>query len=110
MSEDKITYSDVKEYESLFTLAPSFLLETFAKKNTNLVSKFESIIESYMDNLTDDQRRKLDLVLSSEIEHLQAIMAEAYRLTNKKQYHILANPKYRQFIEDNLEGIRRLIK
>ncbi|AMD17441.1 hypothetical protein TL18_05050 [Methanobrevibacter sp. YE315] len=110
MSEDKITYNDVEEYGSLFTLAPPFLLEMFAKKNTDLVSKFESVIESYMDNLTDDQRMKLDLVLSSEIEHLQGIMAEAYRITNKKQYHILANPKYSQFIEENLEGIRRLIK
>ena len=31
--DDKITYDDVKEYESIFQMAPSFLLEHFARKN-----------------------------------------------------------------------------
>ena len=109
MSEDKITYSDVREYETLFTLAPTFLLERFARKNTNLVSKFESIIQGYLDNLTSDQKHKLDIILNSDVDDLQNIMNESYSKNGKKQFIILANPKYKQFIVDNLESIRKMI-
>jgi len=109
MTDDKITYEDVREYETLFTLAPSFLLERFAKRNTNLVAKFKPIIRNYMDGLTPDQKNKLDIILSSRTEELQSIMNEAYMKRNLKQYKILADSKYRQFIEDNLDGIRQMI-
>ena len=109
MSEDKITYADVEEYNDLFSLAPSFMLEGFARRNTNLVLKFKSVIQSYMDNLTDEQRHKLDLILSSDVDELQSIMLESYRKTNKKQYKILANPKYKPFIENNLGELRSMI-
>ena len=107
--DNELTYDDVKEYEQLFTLTPSFLLERFAKKNKNLALKFHSRIKYYLDNLTDEQRHKLDLILKTDVEQLQNIMVEAYLKSGKKQYQILANPKYRQFIEDNLDEIRKLI-
>lgn len=106
---DRITYDDVREYEALFTLAPSFLLERFAKRNTNLVSKFKSTIQGYMDTLTDEQKTKLDIILKSDVEELQEIMAIAYSRTGKKQFKVLANHKYRQFIVDNLDEIRDMI-
>lgn len=109
MSERKITYDDVKEYEKLFTLTPSFLLERWAKKNTNLVSKFESRVASFLSNLNENKRNKLDIVLNSDIDELQLIMKEAHEKSNKKQYKILANPKYKQFIEDNLNEIRKMV-
>lgn len=106
---DKITYGDVKEYEKFFMLTPPFLLERFAKKNTNLVSKFKSKAENYMNNMSDNQKAKLDIVLNSDIEELQSIMAEAFEKSNKKQYKILANPKYREFIELNLNEVRKMV-
>ena len=109
MSEEKINYDDVKQYEKLFTLTPPFLLERFAKKNKNLVSKFESKVKNFLANLNDEQKIKLDIVLNSEIDELQRVMAEAYQISNKKQYKILSNPKYKQFIEDNLNEVRKLI-
>ena len=109
MSQEKITYEDVREYEKLFTLAPSFVLERIARKNTNLVLKFEGAIQSYLGNLTDDQKNKLGIILNSDVDELQSIMKEAYRRSGKKQYRILANPKYKGFIEDNLDGIRNMI-
>ena len=109
MTEEKLSYKDVQEYEKFFTLMPPFLLERFAKKNTNMVSKFKSRVESYMAKLNDNQKIKLDLVLNSDVEDLQSIMNEAYAISNKKQYKILANPKYKQFIEDNLEEVRKLV-
>nr|WP_295163195.1 hypothetical protein [uncultured Methanobrevibacter sp.] len=109
MSQEKITYNDVREYEKLFTLAPSFVLERIARKNTNLVLKFEGAIQSYLENLTDNQKNKLGIILSSDVDELQSIMKEAYQRSGKKQYRILANPKYKSFIENNLDGIRKMI-
>ncbi|WP_294006433.1 hypothetical protein [uncultured Methanobrevibacter sp.] len=106
---EKITYDDVVEYNYLFTFAPSFLLERMAKKNSNLVKKFKSSIQSYMDNLTDIQCVKLNVILDSDVSELQAIMQEAYEKTNKKQYRILANPNYSQFIELNLNELKGMV-
>ena len=106
---EKITYDDVVEYNYLFTFAPSFLLEGMAKKNSNLVKKFKSTIQSYMDNLTDIQCVKLNVILDSDVSELQAIMQEAYEKTNKKQYRILANPNYSQFIELNLNELKGMV-
>ena len=109
MSENKIRYEDIEQYEKLFTLTPSFLLERFAKKNTNLVLKFEPKVRNYMANLNSEQKNKLDIVLNSDVEEIQDLMNEAYLKSNKKQYKVLANPKYKQFIEDNLNEIRKMI-
>ena len=109
MMDGRITYDNVKEYERIFTLAPSFLRESFARKNSNLVLKFKSATQSYMIDLTDEQRNKLNVVLNSPVEDLQAIMDEAYLKTGIKQYKILANPKYRQFIEDNFDELRKML-
>lgn len=106
---DKITYDDVREYENLFMLAPSFILERFAKRNSNLVSKFKSQIQSHLNNITDEQRKKLDIILATPTNELQGIMNEAYMKTNIKQYKILANPNYKEFIESNLGEIRKLV-
>ena len=107
--EDKITYEDVKEYHYLFTMAPSFVLEMMARKNSNLVLKFKSTIQSYMDNLDDVQKNKLDIILNSDMDELQSVMDEAYRKTGKRQYQILANPKYKDFIQSNISEIKELI-
>ncbi|MBQ2832029.1 hypothetical protein [Methanobrevibacter sp.] len=109
MSEDKITYDDIKQYEKFFTLTPSFLLERFAKKNKNLVLKFESKVKGYLANLNPEQQKKLDIVLKTDIDELQSLMKDAYDKSNKKQYKILANPKYKQFIEINLNEVRKMI-
>ena len=40
MSEEKITYEDVKEFENFFTMAPPFILERFAKKKISNMCVF----------------------------------------------------------------------
>lgn len=106
---NEITYNDVVEYQHFFKLVPPFLLERMAKKNSNLVKKFESKVKSYLANLSDNQQRKLDIMLASNVDDLQAVMGEAYEKTNKKQYKILANPSYKEFIELNLDEIRKML-
>ena len=109
MSEEKITYEDVEEFEKIFKLVPSFLLERYAKKNTNIILKFESKVKSFLDDLNDNDKRRLNIVLNSDIDELQSVMADAYSRTNIKQYKILANPKYKPFVEVNLNEISRMI-
>ena len=106
---DKITYKDVIEYEKLFTRVPSFVLERFARKNSNLVLKFKGQVESHLHKLNDKQRKKLDIILNTEVSELQRILDEAYDRTNVKQYKILADPEYRNFIESNLDEIKKII-
>ena len=106
--DEKITYEDVLQHQHLFALAPPFILERMAKRNSNLVDKFRSNIQSHIDSLSDDQRTKLNIILNSDVDDLQAIMKEAYVKTNKKQYKILADPKYKDFIELNLNELRKL--
>lgn len=106
---EKITYDDVDEYNYLFTLVPSFVLERMARKNSNLVAKFKSTIQSYLYNLTSDQRNKLNIILESDVSELLDVMHEAYLKTNKKQYKILADSNYKQFIELNLDELRAMI-
>lgn len=107
--ENGITYEDLKEHEHLFTLAPPFILKTMAKRNSNLVNKFKSTVESHLNNLTDEQRNKLDIILNSDVRELQNLLANAYIQTRIKQYEILSNPKYKEFIELNLNELRKLI-
>lgn len=107
--DQKITYEDVAQHQHLFSLMPSFLLERMAKKNSNLVKKFESSIHSYLAKLNDAQRNKLDIVLSSDVDELQAVMHEAYSKTNKKHFKILANPKYKEFIVLNIDELRKIV-
>ena len=106
MSEEKITYEDIKEFEGFFTMTPPFLLERFAKKNTNFVSKFAPKVKSFIDGLDEAHLKKLDIVLNSDIDELQSVLAEAYEKSGKKQYKILANPKYKEFIQINLNELR----
>lgn len=107
MSE-KLSYDDVKQYEHLFSLVPSFMLERMAKKNRNLVDKFKSKIQPRLESLSDNQRNKYEMILNSDVDELQSIMAEAYEKTDKKQYKILANPEYKEFIETNIEELKKL--
>lgn len=107
--EDKITYADIKKYEKLFIMAPPFLLKRFARKNTNLVSKFKPQIEERLKNLSDAEKEKLDQILNTETDELQKIMADAYEKSHIKQYKIFADPKNKQFIESNMKEIEKLI-
>ena len=110
MDDGKISYNDIREYEHLFTMAPSFLLERFAKKEKNLVLKFKSKSEPRLNALNDVQKEKLEIILSTDVAQLQSIMMEAYKKTGIKQYRILANPEYSNFIELNMNEIRKIFK
>ena len=108
MSE-KITYDDIKRYEHLFTMAPSFMLGAMAKRKSNLVSKFEPKIKSTLAKLNDTQKQKLEALLNADTSDLQEIMGIGYKETHKKQYKILADPKNKEFIEKNIKELKKLV-
>lgn len=107
--EEKITCDDVLEYQHFLKLVPPFLLGRMAKKNSNLVSKFESKVHSYLANLNENQRKKLHIVLNSDVSDLQEVLGEAYRKTNKKHYKILSDTSNREFIEINIAELRKMV-
>ena len=109
MSENKITYEDIREFEGLFTLAPPFILKSFARKKTNFVLKFKSKAQEFVDGLSDEQLEKLNIILNTDTDELQSVMNDAYEKSGKKQYKILADPKNKEFIELNLNELGNLI-
>ena len=106
---DKITYEDIERYQKLFALAPAFLLERMAKKNSNLVLKFHSRIVKHLEKLTNHEREMLNIILNSDIDDLQKMMEDAYEKSNMKQYKILSNPTYREFVELNINELRKIL-
>lgn len=109
MSDQKLTYADVKPYEKLFTMAPSFVLGVMIKKNTNLVEKFKPQVVKFMSNLNDKQKAQLELVFNSDVEDLQLVMKDAYKKTKKKQYKLLADPKNKNFIKKNINELKKIV-
>lgn len=104
-----ITVDDILEYEHFLKLMPAFLLKRMAKKNSNVVKKFESKVKDYLGKLNDDHRRKLDIVMAAPVDEIQFLMGEAYKKSGKKHFEILSNPKYKEFIETNREELRKLL-
>lgn len=109
MSDETLTYEDIKAYESLFIKTPSFVLSAMVKRKTNLISKFDSQIKSRLFRLNDSQRAKLDIILNSDVNDLQKLLAIAYENSKKKQYKILADPKNKEFIRLNLEELKKIV-
>lgn len=105
---DKLTCDDVMQYEHLASRVPAFLLGRMAKRNSNIVSKFESQVKPRIDNLNENHKHLLDIVLSSDVSEIQRVMDEVFEKTGKKQFKILADPKNSEFIEKNLDEIRKL--
>ena len=106
---DKITYNDLKEYDFLFTMTPSFLMGAVIKRNTNVVKKFNSTVKSNLDNLNEKQKKQLNIIINTDIEELQEVLEIAYKKTHKKQYKLLSDYKARDFIKLNLDELKKLI-
>ena len=109
MMSDKITCDDVMKFEHYTSKIPAFLLGRMAKRNSNLVGKFESQIRPRLANLDGEHKRLLDIVLNSDVSDLQSVMGEAFEKTGTIQFKILADPKNAGFIESNLDELRKML-
>ena len=105
-----LTYKDVLKHEKKFNLAPAFVLERFAKKNSNLVSKFESQVYKHLGKMSDSQKEQAMNILNTDVDILQGLLNEAYQHNNKKQFKILGNPEYKPFLEKNIAELKKIIE
>lgn len=109
MTEEKITYEDLKPYEFIFTKAPSLILKSMIRRKSNLVKKFEPTIKSKLNSLNEKQQKQLKIILNSDIQDLQEIFKDAYKQSGKKQYKLLSEPKAKEFLEKNLAEVKKIV-
>ncbi|RAP51277.1 MAG: hypothetical protein BZ138_05585 [Methanosphaera sp. rholeuAM270] len=110
MTDDIITYEDLKVYEFVLGKVPSILLGAMIRRNQNIVPKFKSTILSRLSSLNETQKKQLDTVLNSEVPELQKIFGDAYQKSGKKQYKQLSEPKAAKFLETNLMELKKLVE
>ncbi len=107
--EKNITEEDVMGVVGVFTKVPVLMLKMAVSRNMNVVSKFESRIESYKSKLSAEDTEKIKKVMEMPVPELQELLGKAYNKTGHKQLKILADPKAEQFIRDNLRELELLL-
>ena len=108
--EVKITEEDVIVMMDLFIKVPPLLLKMVVSRNSNVVKRFESQIEGYKSQMSDEDNAKIEKVLEMPVPELQSILNRAYEETHQKQLKILADPKAEPFIEKNLQELKKVLK
>ncbi|MCK9152248.1 hypothetical protein [Methanobacterium alcaliphilum] len=106
----KVTEKDVIDTLDIFTKVPSILLKRWVSKKSNLVKSFESQVISYSTRLSLEEKCKVEKILEMPINDLQIILNNAYRRTGKRQLKILADPSAEDFIEVNLQELKRVLE
>ncbi len=107
--EVKITEEDVVGLIDSFTKVPSIILKRMVSANLNVVKSFDSQIQNYKSQLSDDELLKIEKVLDMPVSELQEILYNAYESTHKKQLKILADSNAGPFIEKNLSQLERVL-
>jgi hypothetical protein len=75
----------------------------------NAVKSFESQIEDYKNQLTDEDRLKLSKIIEIPIPELQILLDKIYLKTNYKQFRILANSKAESFLTLNMGELKKVL-
>lgn len=109
MESQIITEKDVIDMVDLFTKVPAFMLKRAVSKDLNVVEMFESQIQSYKSQLSDEDIIKIKKVLEMPIPELQEVLKKAYDETHKKQLKILADPEAESFIAKNFEELKNSV-
>ncbi len=109
LQEDRVTEKDVMDLMDVFTKVPVVILKMAVSKNMNVVKKFESQIEGYKNQLSDEDIAKIKKVIEMPVPELQEILENVYAKTGHKQLKILADPKAELFIKDNLQELKALL-
>jgi hypothetical protein len=67
---------------------------------------FESQINSYKNQLSDEEIAKINKVIEMPVPQLQRILENVYDETHQKQLKILADPEAELFIAENLQELK----
>jgi len=106
LEEENITEKDVIEVMDVFTKVPVVVLKMVISQNVNVVKTFESQIEDYKSQLSDEDMVKIEKVLEMPVSELQEILSKAYEETGTEQLEILADPDSEQFITENFRELK----
>ncbi len=107
--ELEINEDDIRGLLSIFEKVPPFVLKIAVNRNMNAVKSFESKIEDYKCQLTDEDRLKISKILEIPIPELQLLLDKVYLKTNYKQFRILANSKAESFLILNLGELKKVL-
>ena len=107
--ELEIKEDDIRGLLRIFERVPPFLLKIAVSRNMNAVKSFESQIEDYKNQLTDEDRLKLSKIIEIPIPELQILLDKIYLKTNYKQFRILANSKAESFLILNLGELKKVL-
>jgi hypothetical protein len=104
--ELEINEDDLRGLLSMFERVPPFLLKIAVSRNMNAVKSFESQIEDYKSQLTDEDRLKIRKIIEMPIPELQKLLNKVYLKTNYEQFKILSNAKAKSFLALNLQELK----
>ena len=107
--ELEINEDDIRGLLSMFERVPPFLLKIAVSRNMNAVKSFESQIEDYKSQLTDEDRLKIRKIIEMPIPELQKLLNKVYLKTNYKQFKILSNAKAEPFLALNLQELKKVL-
>lgn len=108
-SRVEISEEDVLGLMDQFTRVPPLLLKMVVKSNSNVVKSFQSKIEEYKGNLSEEEALKIRRVMEIPVIDLQNILNSAYQKTGQEQLKILSDPQARPFIEKNLYELGEIL-
>ncbi|AXV40768.1 hypothetical protein [Methanobacterium sp. BAmetb5] len=107
--DEGISEKDVMGLMHVFTRVPPLVLKMVVKGNKNVVRSFEEQVRDHYQQLTEDERVKVEKVLEMPVFELQRILQNVYLETHQKQLKILADPSAEPFITLNLQELRKVL-
>lgn len=88
---------------------PPFVINKYVSMNINAIEEFETQIEDYKSQLTDEDLLKIRKIIETPIPELQDILNKLYLETNLEQFKILADPQAEPLIALNLQELKRIL-
>ncbi len=99
----------VRKLLSNFKRFPPFLVNVYVSKDMNAVKEFESQIDEYKSQLSDEDLLKIGKVIEMPIPELQNLLDKLYLETNLEQFKILADSKAESFLALNIKELKRVL-
>jgi hypothetical protein len=107
--DEGISEKDVVGLMHVFTRVPPLVLKMVVKGNKNVVRSFEAQVRDHYQQLTTEEKVKVEKVLEMPVSELQRILQNVYLETHQKQLKILADPGAEPFITLNLQELRKML-
>ncbi len=88
---------------------PPPVINKYVSMNINVVEEFESQIENYKSQLTDEDLLKIKKIIEMPVPELQNLLEKLYLETNLEQFKILADPTAEPLLALNLQELKQVL-